>query len=308
MNNPETVLHFIDVLLKESNFTRAASELYISQPYLTQLIKRIERKLGTEIIDRETIPFTLTQAGVIYYNYLETKITNKQKLEEQLTPYVSPDQELIRIGVLESLGTFLLPELLPNFMLENPNIKIQLAENSPRVSEAHLLHEQIDCYLGQTPESLNQGLDFYVNGGENYFVIISPRSKYFKKGRFILEPNEYDIKDILQEPFVVSSSNSAIRHQVNGAFQKFHIKPNIILESSSIITATNLAIKGVGLTISAASIIKRMAQTPINLLPVDHNLIQIKYFIAVKHGQKINPGLQNLITAFKKLKIEPNIS
>ncbi|WP_338207042.1 LysR family transcriptional regulator [Lactobacillus juensis] len=308
MNNPETVLHFIDVLLKESNFTRAAGELYISQPYLTQLIKRVERKLGTEIIDRETIPFTLTQAGVIYYNYLETKITNKQRLEEQLTPYVSPDQELIRIGVLESLGTFLLPELLPNFMLENPNIKIQLAENSPRVSEAHLLHEQIDCYLGQTPESLNQGLDFYVNGGENYFVIISPRSKYFKKGRFILEPNEYNIEDILQEPFVVSSNSSAIRHQVNGIFQKFHIKPNIILESSSIITATNLAIKGVGLTISAASIIKRMAQTPINLLPVDHNLIQIKYFIAVKHGQKINPGLQNLISAFKKLKIEPNIS
>ena len=308
MNNSETVLHFIDVLLKESNFTRAAGELYISQPYLTQLIKRIERKLGTEIIDRETIPFTLTQAGVIYYNYLETKITNKQKLEEQLTPYVSPDQELIRIGVLESLGTFLLPELLPNFMLENPNIKIQLAENSPRVSEAHLLHEQIDCYLGQTPESLNQGLDFYVNGGENYFVIISPRSKYFKKGRFILEPNEYNNEDILQEPFVVSSNSSAIRHQVNGIFQKFHIKPNIILESSSIITATNLAIKGVGLTISAASIIKRMAQTPINLLPVDHNLIQIKYFIAVKHGQKINPGLQNLISAFKKLKIEPNIS
>lgn len=284
MNNSETVLHFIDVLLKESNFTRAAGELYISQPYLTQLIKRIEHKLGTKIINRDTIPFTLTEAGIIYYNYLETKISNKQKLAEQLIPYASPNKELIRIGVLESLGTFLLPELLPHFMLTHPNIKIQLSENFPRVSETHLLHEQIDCYLGQTPESLNQGLDFYVNGGENYFVIISPRSKYFKKGRFILEQNEYDIKDILQEPFVVSSSNSAIRHQVNGAFQKFHIKPNIILESSSIITATNLAIKGVGLTISAASIIKRMAQTPINLLPVDHNLIQIKYFIAVKHG------------------------
>ena len=218
MNNPETVLHFIDVLLKESNFTRAASELYISQPYLTQLIKRIEHKLGTEIINRETIPFTLTEAGVIYYNYLETKISNKQKLAEQLIPYASPNKELIRIGVLEILGTFLLPELLPHFMLTHPNIKIQLSENFPRVSETHLLHEQIDCYLGQTPESLNQGLDFYVNGGENYFVIISPRSKYFKKGRFILEQNEYDIKDILQEPFVVSSSNSAIRHQVNGAF------------------------------------------------------------------------------------------
>lgn len=44
MNNPETLLHYIDTLLRTSNFTQAAKELYISQPYLTQLIKRIEKK------------------------------------------------------------------------------------------------------------------------------------------------------------------------------------------------------------------------------------------------------------------------
>lgn len=53
MNNPEELQHFLDVLLKESNFTRAAKELYISQPYLTQLIGRIEKKLGTKIINRD---------------------------------------------------------------------------------------------------------------------------------------------------------------------------------------------------------------------------------------------------------------
>ena len=43
MNDPEALLHYLDVLLKENNFTKAARELYISQPYLTQLIKRIEK-------------------------------------------------------------------------------------------------------------------------------------------------------------------------------------------------------------------------------------------------------------------------
>ena len=52
MKDPEILIHYLDVLLKESNFTRAARELYISQPYLTQLIKRIERKLGTKILNR----------------------------------------------------------------------------------------------------------------------------------------------------------------------------------------------------------------------------------------------------------------
>lgn len=181
MKDPEILQHYIDVLLKESNFTRAAHELYISQPYLTQLIMRLERKLKAKIINRETIPFTLTEAGIIYYQYLEAAIANNQTLIEKLTPFVMPNKEVIRIGVLESLGTFLLPELLPDFLAASPNIKIQLSETYPRKNETKLLNEEIDCYLGQTPESLNHGIDFYVNGSENYYVIISPKSPYFKK-------------------------------------------------------------------------------------------------------------------------------
>lgn len=307
MNDPETLLHYIDVLLKESNFTQAAHELYISQPYLTQLIKRIEKKLGVQIINRKRTPFSLTKAGTIYYKYLENIVYNDQKLTQQLIPFVHPDKEVIRIGILKSLGTFLLPELLPHFLRENPDIKIQLVESFPRKSEAHLLNKQIDCYIGQTPETVTEGIDFYINGGEKYFVVISPASKYFQRGRFILQPGEYDLKKVLQEPFVLSTSESAIRHQINGIFQKFHVKPNIVLESNSIITVTNLAIQGLGLTISSASIIKRMAQTPINLLPLDPKLMQIKYFIAVKHGRKLPPAVTKLVKTFKQLKIKPDI-
>lgn len=46
MNDPDIMLNYLETLLKESNFTRAAEHLYISQPYLTQLIKRVEKKTG----------------------------------------------------------------------------------------------------------------------------------------------------------------------------------------------------------------------------------------------------------------------
>lgn len=120
MNNPEELQHFLDVLLKESNFTRAAKELYISQPYLTQLIGRIEKKLGTKIINRDERPYTLTPAGLIYYQYLENVSYNKQQLGRKLEAYTHPDQQIIKIGILESLATYLLPEILPQFLQEKP--------------------------------------------------------------------------------------------------------------------------------------------------------------------------------------------
>ena len=307
MHDPEALQHYLDVLLRESNFTRAAHELYISQPYLTQLIKRIEKKLGTPIINRDSIPFTLTEAGTIYYQYLEKLSYDHLQLDRKLAQFIRPDHEIIKIGVLESLGTFLLSVLLPPFLAENSDVEIQLFEAFPRETEKRLLNEQIDCYLGQTPETLNKGLDVYVNGGETYYVVIAPNSPFYQKDRFILEPDELDLKELLEQPLVLSAPESEIRHQVNGLFQKYNITPKIVLESNSILTATNLATKGVGLTISAASILKRMNHTPINLLPLDDSLLKIEFFMAIKKNHEVSPKLQNMIELFQKLDLKSEI-
>lgn len=303
MNDPEALLHYLDILLKESNFTKAARELYISQPYLTQLIKRIEKKLGTKIINRDRVPFSLTKAGMIYYKYLENISYSDQQLDRDLAPYTQPNKEIIKLGILESLGSFLLPRLLPSFLQKNDNVEIQLFENSPRKNETNLLNGDIDCYIGQTPETISHDLDYLVKNGEQYYVVIPQNSPYFRSDKFILEADDLDLKEILQAPMVLSASESAIRHQVNGLFQKFHIKPKIILESKSIITATDLALRGVGLTISSASILSRMRQVPVNLLKIDENLIYINFFIATKKENNISSSLQNLIEEFKNLEL-----
>ncbi|MGN1284750.1 MAG: LysR family transcriptional regulator [Candidatus Limosilactobacillus intestinavium] len=307
MNDPEALLHYLDVLLKENNFTKAARELYISQPYLTQLIKRIEKRLGTQIINRDHVPFSLTEAGMIYYKYLENISYNDQQLERELSPFTQPNKEIIKLGILESLGSFILPQLLPKFLKENPEVEIQLFEDSPRKSENNLLNGDIDCYIGQTPKTISSDLTYSVKDGEQYYVVIPQNSSYFQPGKFILQPSSLDLKEILQAPMVLSASESAIRHQVNGLFQKFHIKPNIVLESKSILTATELSLRGVGLTISSASILTRMRKTPINLLPIDENLIYIQFFIATQANEELSPALQNLTDSFKKLDLKTKI-
>ena len=306
MHDPETVLHYLDTLLEESNFTKAARALYISQPYLTQTIKRLEEKLGIKLINR-TVPFTLTEAGTIYYKYLESSVASKRKLHSQLIKYENPKLEVIRISVLESLGCFLIPAILPDFLKSHPNIKVQLSEVSPRTSENLLLAEEVDCYLGQTPKALSKGIKPYINGNEKYYIVIPANSKFYQAGKFILEPDAFDLKTLLQQPFLLSNGSSAIRHQVDGLFQKYKINPNIILESQNILTTTGLAINGMGLTISSASILKRYKETPLNLLPISPDLLSIDYFIAVKQGRTLTPGIQDLITAFMTSNLSPEI-
>lgn len=308
MNNPEELQHFLDVLIREGSFVKAAKKLYISQPYLTQLIQRIESRLGAKIINRERNNYTLTQAGLIYYHYLERVSLEKQNLNRSLAAYTQPDKEIIKIGILESLGTYLLPEILPDFLKTHPQVEIQLYEAFPRINEKRLLDGEIDCYIGQTPEALNSNLKVFTNGGEKYYVVISPASKFYQEGKFILNPDDLNLKELLQEPVVLSAPGSAIRHQVNGLYQRFQLSENIVMESSSVITATNLAIHGVGLTISTASIIKRIGETPINLLPISRDLINLVFFISTRKDQKVSSALGDLIKSFEAKNLEPSIN
>ncbi|MBA1394694.1 LysR family transcriptional regulator, partial [Lactobacillus sp. XV13L] len=172
----------------------------------------------------------------IYYHYLESISYDKQQLARRLASYTNPEKQIVRIGILESLGTYLLPEILPPFLRTNPTVRIQLVEDFPRESEKRLLNGDIDCYIGQTPEAINSSLDVVINGGERYYVVISPTSPYYQEGRFILKPGEINLKELLQEPLVLSTPGSAIRHQVNGMFQRLRLEENIVLESQSVIT------------------------------------------------------------------------
>ena len=67
------------------------------------------------------------------------------------------------------------------------------------------------------------------------------------------------------------------------------------MESNSIITATNLFMRGVGLTISSASILNKIHHSlPINLLPIDTQILQLQYFIAIKKNLPLSPIFKNL--------------
>ena len=190
MNNPEALLHYLDVLLKESNFTKAARELYIFSTLFNSINKKNWEKTRYKNHQPWPCAFSLTEAGMIYYKYLENISYNDQQLERDLAPYTEPNKEIIKLGVLESLGSFLLPRLLPSFLQNNPNVEIQLFENSPQKNETNLLNGDIDCYIGQTPETISHDLNYLVKNGEQYYVVIPQNSHYFRSDKFILEADE----------------------------------------------------------------------------------------------------------------------
>lgn len=117
-NFPPKMIKYLDSIIEHGTFTKAAQALYISQPYLTQSIQKIEENLGITIVDRNHKPLRLTKAGQLYHQHLHNLMNQVKRMERELLLYSQPSEETITIGILPSLGNYLLPLLLPDFMKE----------------------------------------------------------------------------------------------------------------------------------------------------------------------------------------------
>ncbi|WP_225048680.1 LysR family transcriptional regulator [Lacticaseibacillus kribbianus] len=276
------MLQYLDMLLKHGNFTKAAKSLYISQPYLTQSIKKVERELGVTIIDRKATPLALTEPGRLYYQYLSTLEGEQTRFQKKMTQYAEPDRTILRVGVLASLGTYLLPLMLPAFLAAHPKVDVELFEAVPAVNEKRLLNHELDFFIGQNPETLPASLAVNVQGRHGYVAIIPETSKLYQKGAGRLAPGAVPIRALLSERLILTRHGSAIRRQVDYLIAKYKIRPQVVLESDNIFTSVALAKTGLGVTFLPESVATGALDGRFNVCPLPLSLLSLDYFIAYR--------------------------
>jgi DNA-binding transcriptional LysR family regulator len=292
------MLKYLDMLLKYGNYTKAAKELYISQPYLTQTIKKVELELGTEIINRQSSPLQLTEAGKIYYQYLLSLETEQDQFRKKISAYSSQKQTVIRIGILSSLGTYLLPLFLPNFIKNHPQINIQLVESIPELNEEKIIAKELDFFIGQNPETISPILTTYSRGPHGYYAIIPKTSTLYQKNQILLKENTFSPTQLLQEPLILTTRSSAIRRQIDYLLQKHKIQPTIVLESNNIFTVLELAKKNLGVTFIPESVYVSKSDGDYNVYPMPLELLSLDYFIAHSAEKKLVVEEKELVDCF----------
>lgn len=293
-------LQYLDALLKHGSFTKAAKDLYISQPYLTQAIKKIEKELGVEIINRKSPQLQLTDAGKAYYQYLEKMEEDGESLKRELAQYTQTANPLIRIGILPSLATYLLPLFLPDYLEALPETPLVITEDLPIRNEMKTVNQELDFYIGQNPETVSPSLITKECGYQAYYAIIPPSSEFYQEGEWVLRSGTIPLDRLLKQKLVLTKGGSAIRRQLDRLLQRYKITPKVALESSNIYTVMELAKKDVGVAFVPAGLISGSPLSPYNLYPISHELISVEYFIAYSSLKTLSVSELSFLDAFVK--------
>lgn len=295
-------LHYIDALLKFSNYSKAAESLYISQPYLTQVIKRIENELNCQIINRSEMPYRLTQQGKIYYDYLGSLATVHANMRRQISAMTYMDEKPIKIGILASIGTYLIPLFLPKFLERYPNCRIELVEDIPENNEKRLIKGEIDFLIGQNSSNLSPSLRSASWGRHGYFAVIPPSSALYQEGVATMASGSIAIEHLLQQKLVLTTKGSAIRAQIEHLLSIYKITPNIVIESSEIATVKRLAMLNTGVTFIPESLALPPCPEQYNIYPLPMELIHLDYFIAHHASRQLTNIDEDLLDTFLRYK------
>ncbi len=128
------------------SFTKAAQELFVTQPAVTKHIHELEKQYGQRLLVRHGNRVALTDAGRLLLAHAEAVAAAEQHLDGQLLALRNPDEAAgrLRLGASTTLSQYVLPGLLPTFQARHPNVQLSLLNaNSERIAEA-LLRGELD--------------------------------------------------------------------------------------------------------------------------------------------------------------------
>ena len=141
---------YIYAIYQERSFSKAAQKLYVSQPWLSSVVKKVEQEIKTPLFNRSTNPISLTPAGEYYIQQVEKVMAIETDMREHFTALNSPGTEL-HIGSSMFFCTYVLPQLFKEFQEQNPQITLTLTEGSSAAMAEKLLDRKLDFFLEAEP-------------------------------------------------------------------------------------------------------------------------------------------------------------
>ena len=242
-----TELKYIVALAREKHFGRAAEACFVSQPTLSVAIRKLEDELGVQLFERGTAGIQTTAMGDQLIEQAQKVLDEASLLKDLARQGRDPLAGPLRVGVIFTIGPYLLPWLVPQMIQAHPSMPMLLQENYTVKLLETLRQGEIDVLILAEPFDA-QGLVTEPVYDEHFMVAV-PRQHPWAKRRRI--PSA----ELTQQTMLLLGSGHCFRDQVVeicpelSRFSQASSGIQKTFEGSSLETIRHMVASGVGITV-----------------------------------------------------------
>ena len=292
--------YFITIAAEQS-ITKAASKLYLSQPYLSRYLMNLERDIGYKLFDRSVSPIALTEAGKLYLSYLETAEHLHRKFKQDLS-YTRPGEfPTLNVGMAIWRGASVLPNTLSGFLETYPNASIVLHEH-PSTIMLDLIHQNVVdfCIMFDSPDLTDLQKepileeDILMVGHKNHPLIRGINSP-------LSAPRFFDISRLDGQRFLLLKKESNLGQEILNMLAQNDMTLKRVIYTTNNLTALNMAKMNLGFAFLPKSGFYHSEQNLDNLLffRVGTPPLRCHLCVIYKKGAYISPFARAFIDEIK---------
>lgn len=242
-----TELRYIVAVARELHFGRAAEACHVSQPTLSVAIKKLEEELGIKLFERRQHDVSITPIGQQVVEQARLVLEETETIRHLAQEGRDDLKGQLRIGVIYTIGPYLLPKLIPLLHNTAPELKLLIEEHFTEQLTEKLRAGELDLIIISLPFNVT-GLETRPMYREPFVVALPSRHPLAKK-------KQIEAQDLSNETLLLLAAGNCFREQVvnvcPGCVGNYGNDSSIqkTLESSSIETIRHMVGSGAGVTV-----------------------------------------------------------
>ncbi|UUW07537.1 LysR family transcriptional regulator [Flavobacterium plurextorum] len=198
------------------NFTKAATELYITQPAVSKHIQELEETYKTKLFERNGSKIALTPAGKILLKHTKSIFEIYREIDFEMSSFINERQGLLRLGASTTISQYIISPVLAHFHQKQKDIKVNLLNGNTEQIENALINKEIEIGIVEG-QSKNQSIKYIPFLKDELVLVCNSNNPFVKK-------NEISVSDLKSMKFITRERGSGTLEVIEYALKKAGLK------------------------------------------------------------------------------------
>lgn len=245
-------LEYFEAVSRLQNFTRAAEELHVAQPSITNAIQKLEEELGVFLFDRSQKKIAITAEGQAFQVRIKKILFDIRQAVHEMEDFRKLNRGSIKFAAPPMIGAYLFPNIFNLFKSTYPNLDLAVYEEGSLAARSMLEREELDLGLIILPESSTVLNTAPITREEIVLCVAA--------GHPLRSANQVAFSQLEQEPFILLKEEFFHRRLVLEECARHGFTPRVVFSSNQIETIKAMVASNAGISFLMNMVVRNQPQ------------------------------------------------
>lgn len=252
-------LRYVVELAAEDTVSAAAEACGVTQPTLSQQLKKLEQELGEDLFERTSKGVRMTPSGRMFVKRARRILDEVRQARQEIG--ASELRGELRVGTIPTVGPYLLPRVTKWLDEQAPELQLRVTERTTSGLLEAMERGQLDILLLSLPIEAT-GLETNGIGQEPFQLCAS-------NGHEVAQRSSVEVERLQEEPLLLLEEGHCFRDQSLSFCQQQEVEPQVVFEGSNLLSAMNMAATDQGITILPKMAVEATDRPDLCFIPFD---------------------------------------